>query len=221
MDKRVLQAVPIALVDVQCDEGGEVGCEAVPNIFPSDYSGQLLVRRRWSGEGQLARDEMKSREGGGVPQDEGLCADRWLEEDLAQRERAEARKVQPGEGQLQRRADVYVAMQGELGEKVLRWGKDQAIAEGAPEVRPPIRRNRWIPSAVINHGQLETSQGLQDSLKWGRFEGGNVPSAQVVQREGRQLGWRTDAEAGCESAEGRLLESEATLAVKIKPVSIG
>ena len=41
-----------------------------------------------------------------------------------------------------------------------------------------------------------------------------------MQGEGCELGWCTDAEAGRESAENRFLESEATLAVGIIPLSI-
>jgi hypothetical protein len=44
-------------------------------------------------------------------------------------------------------------------------------------------------------------------------EGGGVQSMQVVQGEGCQLGWHTNAEAGLESAEDGCLESEATTAI--------
>lgn len=50
-------------------------------------------------DGQLARDELEPREGGRVPQDKILNADGWPEDELTQGERAEVRKVQPGEGQ--------------------------------------------------------------------------------------------------------------------------
>ena len=55
----------------------------------------------------------------------------------------------------------------------------------------------------------------------GENRGGKVPSGQVVRREGYQFGWRTEAEAGCEGAEDRCLESEATLVVGIKLMSMG
>ena len=53
------------------------------------------------------------------------------------------------------------------------------------------------------------------------IEGGKIPSAQVVQGEGRQSGWQTDAEAGFKSPKNGCLETEATLVIGIKPVSIG
>ena len=137
----MLQAVAIALVDEQYDEGGEALCEAVPDVFPGGSGARLLVRREWGWgvDEQLARNELKPREGGGMPQDEVLCADVWLEYDLSQGERAEAGEVQPVEGQPRRGADRYDAVQGELCEDVLRWGEDQAAAEGAPEVQPAIK----------------------------------------------------------------------------------
>ena len=73
---------------------------------------------------------------------------------------------------------------------------------------------------LVKHGQPEAPQILQYSLKWGRFKGGEVPCAQVVQREGRQLGLRTDAEAVRKSAEDRCLKSEATPAVDINIINI-
>ena len=55
----------------------------------------------------------------------------------------------------------------------------------------------------------------------GENRGGNILSAQVIQREEYQLSWRMEAEASCESAEDWCLESEAILGIRIRYFSIG
>lgn len=52
------------------------------------------------------------------------------------------------------------------------------------------------------------------------MEEGKDRSVQVMHGERCELGWCTDTEAGHESADNRVLESEATLAVGIVPRSI-
>ena len=128
--------------------------------------------------------------------------------------------MQPGEGQPGRGANRCVAVQGELREGVLSRGEDHARAEGTPKMAPVAVEREYFRGAAEEHGQLEAPQGHQDGLEKGRFEVVKVPGAQVVQGEGRQLGWRTDAEAGRERADDGCLESEATPVVGTKLVII-
>ena len=60
-------------------------------------------------------------------------------------------------------------------------------------------------------------QGRKNSLECGRIDEGKGRSIQVMQGEGCELGWRTDTEAGRESAENRVLESDPAFAIRIVP----
>lgn len=149
---------------MQCDEGGELCRKAVPYAFPIGGSGaRLAITCEGCGRGeesvgverQLALRELKPGEGDGMPEDERLDADGWLEDELLQGDGAEARKVQPVEGEVERGADKAVAVQGELHEGVLRCGEELSGTEGAPEAPPPIKGNVYIRVAIIDHGQLE------------------------------------------------------------------
>ena len=82
---------------------------------------------------QLACEELKLREGGGMPQDERFDANGWLKDNVTQGERVEVWKVQLGEGQLGRGTKIDIAMKGELREGVLRRNED-VEAEGSPEL---------------------------------------------------------------------------------------
>lgn len=85
---------------------------------------------------QHARGELEMHEGGSVTKDERF--DRRVEHNIAQRERAEVRKVQRSEGWPRRGTEGFVASEGKLSEGVLRRGEDQAVEKGAPEVQPAI-----------------------------------------------------------------------------------
>ena len=82
---------------------------------------------------QLACEEFKLREGGGMPQDERFDANGWLKDNFTQGERVEVWKVQLGEGQLGRGTKIDIAMKGELREGVLHRNED-VEAEGSPEL---------------------------------------------------------------------------------------
>lgn len=127
--------------------------------------------------------------------------------------------MQASEGEAGPSANGFVAVQGELSKSVLCRREDNA-GEGIPEVAPAGGEPEWIWGAVEEHGQVEVPQGCENGLEWGRFEAGKVPSAQIVKGEGRQLRWRTDAEAVHESTENVCLEGESALVVVADPVII-
>ena len=78
-----------------------------------------------------------------MPQDKWFNTGQWPEDEIAQGECAEVRKVQLVEGQIERGINTVVAVQSELSEGVLRGGKDMR-GEGLPEVGPAREERPWI-----------------------------------------------------------------------------
>jgi hypothetical protein len=211
---------------VQCDEGSKLHREAVPDVVPAVV--RLLCPsecHRWGygrgegsepGDGQAEHEELETREGGGVPQDERLNADRRLQDEVGQGERVEARKVQPDERQLRRGANRHVAVQGELREGVLRRCGDRAGEKSAPEVAPA----GVVRGDIVEHGQLEAPQCcIRTVWNGGDSRGENSDMCRSCKQRDVSLdGARTLKLPGGESTEERCLERTATPTVGTNPV---
>jgi hypothetical protein len=79
---------------------------------------------------------MRGARGGGMPQDKRDHASGRLKDDIAQRENAEGPKVRWHSG---RGTNMFVAVQGEIGEGLLRLGKD---SQESSRVRDAVDERR-------------------------------------------------------------------------------
>ena len=104
-----------------------------------------------------------------MSQNERLGADGTVEDDFVHGERAEMRKVYPGEGQPGRGAKKSFVVQSELCEGVLHWGEDHVGEDVSPGLQPAINRRDLTRVEVRKQGQLEVPQALQDGLKGGQI----------------------------------------------------
>ena len=115
-------------------------------------------------DGQLTCEELESCEGVGVPQ----FTNGRFKDELAQGESAKARKVESGEGQSIRCANMFATVQGERVEGLLSQDSGE---KHVPEIAPVRGKSLWVRCADEEHRWMQALQGCEEDLESMRFKG--------------------------------------------------